>query len=255
MSRPRFGFTLIELLVVIAIIAILAAILFPVFAKARQKAQQNTCLSNIKEIALSANMYSQDYDQLSPLSGGWGSTCAATWPTNTLLGSNFTGMSAAYNGIAWPSLLQPYMKNYQVYSDPIQADSNVDYELNVGQNGVNTLGVLGTTPCGLDTAGGGGWCSQPGYCWWNYTKLTDSSSKIMFICGTYGGGNGCYAGYPMLATQAALLTGYNATPTSTKVVPHNSTGCNCGYFDGHAAYQTVQSLTSAALENNWSPYT
>jgi prepilin-type N-terminal cleavage/methylation domain-containing protein/prepilin-type processing-associated H-X9-DG protein len=59
----RRGFTLIELLVVIAIIAILAAILFPVFAKAREKARQSSCLSNIKQLTLAALMYAQDYDE------------------------------------------------------------------------------------------------------------------------------------------------------------------------------------------------
>ena len=59
----RRGFTLIELLVVIAIIAILAAILFPVFAKAREKARQTSCLSNTKQLGLSAMMYCQDYDE------------------------------------------------------------------------------------------------------------------------------------------------------------------------------------------------
>ena len=65
-SRLKSGFTLIELLVVIAIIAILAAILFPVFAQAREKARQSTCLSNEKQIALGATMYIQDYDESFP---------------------------------------------------------------------------------------------------------------------------------------------------------------------------------------------
>src|SRR5437879_8414171 len=64
-SVPRRGrgFTLIELLVVIAIIAILAAILFPVFAQAREKARQSVCLSNMKQVGLGLSMYTQDYDE------------------------------------------------------------------------------------------------------------------------------------------------------------------------------------------------
>ncbi len=61
--RSRRGFTLIELLVVIAIIAILAAILFPVFAQAREKARAISCLSNMKQVGISQNMYIQDYDE------------------------------------------------------------------------------------------------------------------------------------------------------------------------------------------------
>src|SRR5437660_12674270 len=65
----RSGFTLIELLVVIAIIATVAAILFPVFAQAREKARQATCQSNLKQIGLAALMYAQDYDETMPNSG------------------------------------------------------------------------------------------------------------------------------------------------------------------------------------------
>ncbi|MFA0747326.1 DUF1559 family PulG-like putative transporter, partial [Fervidibacter sp.] len=65
--RFRVGFTLIELLVVIAIIAILVAILFPVFSRAREKARQTTCLSNVRQINLGLQQYTQDYDERFPV--------------------------------------------------------------------------------------------------------------------------------------------------------------------------------------------
>ena len=72
MPRCRRGFTLIELLVVIAIIAILAAILFPVFAQAREAARKATCLSNLKQIGEAVMMYTQDFDEIYPINDGGG---------------------------------------------------------------------------------------------------------------------------------------------------------------------------------------
>src|SRR5579871_4089913 len=90
MKRAHPGFTLIELLVVIAIIAILAAILFPVFAQARAKARQTTCLSNNKQIALGVLMYAQDYDETLPM-------CA--W-----------AQTAPKPPFAWYDAIEPYVK-------------------------------------------------------------------------------------------------------------------------------------------------
>src|SRR5947209_15466555 len=102
---PRSGFTLIELLVVIAIIAILAAILFPVFAMAREKARAATCLSNEKQLLLSFHMYAQDYDEkFVPYAGP------------DAAGNN-AGCSAGV-AIPWTFVLQPYIKSLQVLSCP-----------------------------------------------------------------------------------------------------------------------------------------
>src|SRR5437867_10886932 len=77
-GRCRGGFTLIELLVVIAIIAILAAILFPVFAQARAKARSIACLSNVKQLGKAFHMYVQDYDETCPSMCGSNGACLPT---------------------------------------------------------------------------------------------------------------------------------------------------------------------------------
>jgi prepilin-type N-terminal cleavage/methylation domain-containing protein len=102
------GFTLIELLVVIAIIAILAAILFPVFAQAREKARQATCLSNMKQIGLASNLYVQDYDETFP---------GHNWPQGEGLHALPDGRR--YRGhVGWPLLFYPYIKNLGVFICP-----------------------------------------------------------------------------------------------------------------------------------------
>jgi prepilin-type N-terminal cleavage/methylation domain-containing protein/prepilin-type processing-associated H-X9-DG protein len=110
----RRGFTLIELLVVIAIIAILAAILFPVFAKAREKARLTSCLSNMKQVGLASMMYAQDYDETLARHGlmtgtqqGW---CCVP---------NFADPAQINSGNdAWIVLLVPYVKNAAVWQCP-----------------------------------------------------------------------------------------------------------------------------------------
>src|SRR5256714_11050862 len=97
--KRRIGFTLIELLVVIAIIAILAAILFPVFAQAREKARATSCLSNTKQLGLATYMYVQDYDETYALN---------LYLTNPATGEITTFIDAHI----------PYIKNQQIYVCP-----------------------------------------------------------------------------------------------------------------------------------------
>jgi len=122
LNPKRSGFTLIELLVVIAIIAILAAILFPVFAQAREKARQTSCLSNEKQIATGFLMYLQDYDETWALamgkreSGAWFSTSYAQVPPGWRSGTSAT--LKAHSEVFWVNSLQPYMKSYQLLRCP-----------------------------------------------------------------------------------------------------------------------------------------
>lgn len=102
----RKGFTLIELLVVIAIIAILAAILFPVFAQARAKARGVSCLSNIKQLTMGMVMYSQDYDERFPQ---W------RWDQSWSGGSSANPNDAT---TVWWNAIFPYVKSYQIYVCP-----------------------------------------------------------------------------------------------------------------------------------------
>jgi prepilin-type N-terminal cleavage/methylation domain-containing protein len=103
------AFTLIELLVVIAIIAILAAILFPVFAQARDKARQSACLSNAKQIGLAVMMYTNDYDETFYWQKDWAEVAQ--------LGAGFWGASYA-SYVRWPFAHAPYIKNTDVYKCP-----------------------------------------------------------------------------------------------------------------------------------------
>jgi len=130
MSHPEHGFTLIELLVVVAIMAILAAILFPVFASAQAKARSSACLSNIKQIGLGIMMYTEDYDGTFPLRQYY---CSVPTPP---------GLGYLSRRWGWYNIVYPYVKNADVFNCPdgIQGYKSYPYQGHYGMN-VHLTGI------------------------------------------------------------------------------------------------------------------
>ncbi|MDR3708605.1 MAG: DUF1559 domain-containing protein [Capsulimonadaceae bacterium] len=135
MTKRSDGFTLIELLVVIAIIAILAAILFPVFATAREKARQTACISNLKQLGLGFMQYVQDYDETFP-----------------------NGCNVFANGSGWAGEVYPFVKSTQVFICPSDTGANIPvtsyaYNSSFVQNGSAIPGHSGAYyPQGISSA-------------------------------------------------------------------------------------------------------
>jgi len=164
-TRQRFGFTLIELLVVIAIIAILAAILFPVFAKAREKARQSSCASNLKQIGLGYMQYVQDYDETYP---------PYFW-------SSGPGWYPPYPGY-WTTSLVPYLKSNGILgcpSDSATGNPKISYTCCRALDRLSLASIIvpaeritaadSSTPAGIDTP------NQV-----NYDPLTVGSLRVSY---------------------------------------------------------------------------
>jgi prepilin-type N-terminal cleavage/methylation domain-containing protein/prepilin-type processing-associated H-X9-DG protein len=236
----RRGFTLIELLVVIAIIAILAAILFPVFAQARDKARQTSCLSNIKQINLGWQMYMQDYDEtwifrVGGAAVGRGDACSWRW---------ICGADRPF--FNWWDVVQPYTKNNQIVACP-SAPALPGYSkhgisnLGLGLNVYPTRGlVAGDCP---KTPFGGYIC--PG------TSLAAVTKPAMTI-------NMVDAGKlwnPVYAKQYKVAL-YKSGMRSPQVAPaeelesdwewgpddRHSAGANVGFMDGHVKFMKPEAF-------------
>ncbi|MCC7493890.1 MAG: DUF1559 domain-containing protein [Fimbriimonadaceae bacterium] len=219
----RVGFTLIELLVVIAIIAILAAILFPVFAKAREKARQNSCLSNLKQAGLAFMQYSQDYDErICPLFCYWANPGMLAW---------------------FPDLAHPYVKNSQIWVCPNVYSPNT-WNRNLFPAGSGPL--TNSLPCSY---GGGDFAGA----WGNATGVV-TMATIVEPAGTIQA-----AELTTLEMWNSANVDYNNPTVSTvaswglcrgQVNLRHNEGFNLQFFDGHCKWmkETKAPMWTAAAD-------
>jgi prepilin-type N-terminal cleavage/methylation domain-containing protein/prepilin-type processing-associated H-X9-DG protein len=225
-TKVRMGFTLIELLVVIAIISILAAILFPVFARAREKARQTTCASNLKQLGLAIIQYTQDYDESYP--GAW---------------KGINGNTSNSTRTEWEENIYSYVKSANVYDCPdsithIFADStniqanNPDTYKTTTDYAYNDL-YVGTENIGVPSSGDGYGA--------NDAQLTAPADTILLT-----EANGSLPAARDDTWTASLTdfagTDYNgntwtgnaiATPN---VYPWHTAGSNILWYDGHVKW-------------------
>jgi prepilin-type N-terminal cleavage/methylation domain-containing protein/prepilin-type processing-associated H-X9-DG protein len=219
--RKGKGFTLIELLVVIAIIAILAAILFPVFAQAREKARTASCQSNLKQIGTALAMYRQDYDgNLVPLR-----IPGRAWRSGLL-------------GTTWPTRLQPYVRNVQIFECPSwPLTTGV---INARRNAWNAAPDRVFTRYAMNPVG---WSWGRGT---NESRIEDAAGWIYVACeGDFWYGSWARDAHrlPLEAYLAQGLGNPNWSEAQKaqfwKNMNKHSDGSNFLYFDGHVKYHRV----------------
>ena len=213
MSRSRNAFTLIELLVVIAIIAILAAILFPVFAQAREKARSVSCLSNFKQLGTAFTMYLQDYDEkVLPRYQACPSTGPAPTPDAPTL---------------WTYTLQPYIKNKQLFVCPSSTMSKYG----------ETWNTRSAVSSGYNQTISGWYYPTPDGCGDmilpSLPSIQYPSKNVMFADSVPGDLASGFRGY--LFGNTGLNVAYTTTSAGSLGARHTE-GTNLTFFDGHAKW-------------------
>jgi prepilin-type N-terminal cleavage/methylation domain-containing protein/prepilin-type processing-associated H-X9-DG protein len=242
----RRGFTLIELLVVIAIIAILAAILFPVFARAREKARMASCQSNLKELALGVLMYTQDYDERTPGAYGNSTQSTSARPGDVNPTGPISGWGGAGRWWAWADMIYPYVKNDQIYRCPSGSSSTCDYNMN------------NWASPGSHTGGGRklAQIERPAEQLMLYDSfgLASCGRAHGYLLDSNGSRKWCY-GYP--AVDDFNFPGDNTYAANRE--RHNS-GCNYSFMDGHVkwlnnseTYMEGSSSSNPSYQKYWNP--
>ncbi|BCM94264.1 hypothetical protein IAD21_06167 [Abditibacteriota bacterium] len=206
------AFTLIELLVVIAIIAILAAILFPVFARARENARRASCQSNLKQIALGFKQYIQDYDEKYPL----------------ITISNGAG--------GWGVQMQPYLKSSQIFQCP--SETNAPTDLNGGgyTDYFYNVNLAGQSEASMTTVS-------------NTILNGDFQTGYGDVCAS---GNATFPANPTVSMgyKGSGVTWVAATGTVQNYTNRHLDGANYSFVDGHVKWLKADKPTTAAVTSS-----
>lgn len=218
MTSAGKGFTLIELLVVIAIIAILAAILFPVFARARENARRASCQSNLKQLGISLTMYTQDYDETYPITAG--------------------GSPEVY----WYARIEPYVKSRQVMVCPsfgFDPTNCGGADLYLSSNGSSYGGNIFVM----------GW--RTAYAPATLAKIGTSAETIL-LSDSWGGQNGSYTTCGSYAiTNASMYNAWGAPYTDGFVATtRHLEGANIAFADGHVKW-LKRDVVISTTNNLW----
>jgi len=227
-NKQRNGaFTLIELLVVIAIIAILAAILFPVFAQAREKARTASSGSNVRQLGLAVLMYKQDYDEKHPFGGWFPPGNIGTWE--------------------WQNSTAPYIKNKGIYYCPSSGDDTEDpADPTAWSWNRNPVSYLYNNQLGRDRRPVGDarlkapaqtWMLVDGHSDWGGREGVDwmGRAKTVWLMEdtTFG-------------SDASLINGWLSWQGFTWALPRHNQGANICFADGHVKYTKVSPIDSSA---------
>jgi prepilin-type N-terminal cleavage/methylation domain-containing protein/prepilin-type processing-associated H-X9-DG protein len=256
MRRRRSGFTLIELLVVIAIIAILAAILFPVFAQAREAARKTSCASNLKQISLAAMMYAQDFDEV--MNGPALRRIGNTGPTQ--YSNNWWGR----NWMVWPELILPYNKSADIYTCPSKRNFPF-YGYCINVNSSNDDYPNAPTPPGNWHDGTGGGLPRVGQRAVSLAELAAPAQTIWFydsnpgifqsgltdwtnIEANYAAGSGMEVDGSEQIAQILQNAGGRAENSAIVRDPwRHQGGMNVAWCDGHVTWKRPSALRG----DNW----
>ena len=235
----RGGFTLIELLVVVAIISLLAAILFPIFARARENARRTSCLSNMKQIGIGVMMYVQDYDERYPQNywnAGYPGYPGVPQDDPSMPGYKYTvscGSSGCQgNFVIWMDMIYPYIKSTQVFVCPSKHQSSI----------YASYGYSGAFSGWKTQAYNNGLWGTPG----KITGITLSAvarPSEVFLLTEYDGL------YSMIDSPVDVTNYANSSTNYTIVAPHLEGGV-IAFADGHVKWVTRSRLQINPIVSN-----